>query len=76
MPKKNPETRRWGGPGSSHEDATQPPPDPTVKDPDDPDRYSRHAKVSGGGGETDLHHAHAASRKRDFEANKAQKEKS
>jgi len=69
------DTRRWGGPGASHEDASKPPPDPTVKDPDDPDRYSRHAQVSGGGGEADVHHAHKASRKRDFEAGKDEKSK-
>ena len=46
-----------------------------MKDPDDPDRYSRHIKISGGGGETDVHHAQADKRKRDFEANDAQKRK-
>ena len=76
MPAKHPNTDRWGGPGASHEDASSPKPDPLVKDPDDPDRYSRHSKVSGGGGEADVHHAHRASRKRDFEANDAQKRKS
>ena len=46
-----------------------------VKDADDPDRYSRHSQVSGGGGETDVHHGHPAKAKRDFEANDAQKSK-
>jgi hypothetical protein len=72
----SPNADRWGGPGASHEDRGEPRPDPTVKDPDDPDRYSRHSKVSGGGGETDVHHAQSAKRKRDFEANDAQKSKS
>ncbi|HEY3887480.1 MAG TPA: hypothetical protein VGL73_02830 [Caulobacteraceae bacterium] len=66
---------RWGGPGASHEDRTEPMPDPSVKDRDDPDRYSRHAKVSGGGGETDVHHAHAAKRKRGFESSDAESSK-
>jgi len=74
--RRSPNADRWGGPGASHEDRSKPKPDPTVKDPDDPDRYSRHSKVSGGGGENDVHHAHPASRKRDFEANDAQKDKS
>ena len=26
MPEKNPEAQRWGGPGSSHQDRTEPPP--------------------------------------------------
>lgn len=72
---KSPDTQRWGGPGASHEDRSKPPPDPTVKDPDDPDRYGRHSKVSGGGGEGDIHHGHADKAKRDFEANDAQKRK-
>ncbi|PVM93306.1 hypothetical protein [Caulobacter endophyticus] len=58
MPEQHPNTERHGGPGASHEDRTKPRPDPTVKDRDDPDRYSRHSKVSGGGGERDMHHAH------------------
>jgi hypothetical protein len=66
MPDKHPNTDRWGGPGASHE---------MVKDADDPDRYSRHSKVSGGGGETDVHHGHDPKMKRDFEANDAQKRK-
>lgn len=75
MPEKHPNTDRWGGPGASHEDRSKPRPDPTVKDPDDPDRYSRHSQVSGGGGETDLHHAHAENLKSDFEAGDAEKSK-
>jgi hypothetical protein len=71
----SPNADRWGGPGASHEDRSKPRPDPTVKDADDPDRYSRHSKVSGGGGEGDLHHAHAKNLKRDFEANDAQKKR-
>ena len=75
MSRKPDNTARWGGPGASHEDRSRPPPDPMVKDPDDRDRYSRHSKVSGGGGEADIHHAHDPRRKRDFESNDAQKRK-
>lgn len=75
MPDKHPNTERWGGPGASHEDRSKPKPDPLVKDADDPDRYSRHSKVSGGGGEADVHHAHDPSRKRDFQTNDAQTRK-
>jgi len=75
MTQKSPNADRWGGPGASHEDRTKPKPDPTVKDPEDPDRYSRHSKVSGGGGEADVHHAHEPGRKRDFEASDAESSK-
>jgi len=75
MPDKTPAADRLGGPGSSHENAKQPRPDPTVKDRDDPDRQSRHNKVSGGGGESDTHHAHDPARKHDFEADDAEKTK-
>ncbi|HWE44840.1 MAG TPA: hypothetical protein VG407_02340 [Caulobacteraceae bacterium] len=75
MPKRNPDADRWGGPGASKEDRSKPKPDPLVKDADDPDRYSRHAKRSGGGGETDVHHAHAANRKRRFQSSDAESRK-
>jgi len=75
MPDKHPNTERWGGPGASHEDRSKPRPDPMVKDADDPDHYSRHSQVSGGGGEGDLHHGHAENLKRDFEAGDAEKRK-
>lgn len=68
MPDKHPNSERWGGPGASHEDRTKPMPDPKVKDADDPDRMTQHSRVSGGGGEKDVHHAHDPHRKRDFEA--------
>ena len=64
---------RWGGPGASHEDATKPPPDPIVKDPDDPDRRTRHSQVSGGGGERDVHHAREPGKKRRFQAGRDEK---
>lgn len=49
--------RRWGGPGSSHQDRTEEPPafaDPRAGGPTNP----RNSKVSGGGGERDLKHSH------------------
>lgn len=54
--KKHPATERFGGPGASHEDR---------KHPDKPERRGKHpsatkkighSKVSGGGGESDVHH--------------------
>jgi hypothetical protein len=76
MARKSQNADRWGGPGASHEDRTEPKPDPTVKDADDPDRYSRHSKVSGGGGEGDVHHAHDPTLKRDFKSSDAESSKS
>lgn len=58
MPDKTPAAERWGGPGSSHEDRTKAPPDPTVKDADAPDHISPRSQVSAGGGERDIHHRH------------------
>lgn len=59
MPGKHPNTRRWGGPGASHEDATKPIPEPGPAHPEaaastNP-RVSQH---SGGGGERDEKHSH------------------
>ena len=73
MPEKLPQTRRWGGPGSSHENAHRDPPDPTVKDPDDPDHFSRHSQVSTGGGERDVHRRHDAMGKRRKQAGEGEK---
>ncbi len=53
---KSPNTIRQGGPGAAHENAkndlkiTKPPADVETK--------SRRSKVSGGGGERDIHHTH------------------
>jgi len=49
--------KRWGGPGSSHQNAKAEPPafeDPREGGPTNP----RNSKVSGGGGERDLKHSH------------------
>jgi hypothetical protein len=74
MPDKNPAADRWGGPGGGGENTKQARPDPTVKDADDADRYSRHSKISGGG-EADIRHAHDPDRKEDFQAGDAEKKK-
>lgn len=73
MPEKHPNTERWGGPGSSDQNRNQTPPDPTVKDPDDPAHLSRHSQVSGGGGERDVHKGHAPEMKRDRQASSDEK---
>jgi hypothetical protein len=59
MPDKHPNTRRWGGPGAAHEDATKPPPEPGPAHP--PGATSTNPRVSqrsGGGGERDEKHSH------------------
>lgn len=60
MPQKNPNTRRYGGPGSSHEDRKHP--EKFSDDAEKPNAGSptsgRSSKVSGGGGERDKRHSH------------------
>lgn len=73
MPDKHPNTDRWGGPGSSHEDRTKPRPDPVVKDATDPKHLSKHSQVSGGGGEGDVRHTHSPEGKRDRQAGSEEK---
>ena len=72
MPNKDPATRRFGGPGSSHQDRDQPyknnqftghkggenPAGALPGEPTNPDQ----SRVSGGGGERDRHHTHTAKR--------------
>jgi hypothetical protein len=59
MPQKHPNTRRWGGPGASHEDATKPIPEPPPAHPDGAVSTSpRVSQRSGGGGERDEKHSH------------------
>jgi hypothetical protein len=48
--------KRWGGPGSSHQNAKAEP--PSFDDPRDGATNGRNSKVSGGGGERDLKHSH------------------
>jgi hypothetical protein len=59
MPHKNPETERFGGPGSSRQDRKHPEksekqPSPAAGEP----TSGRAAGVSSGGGERDKHHSH------------------
>jgi hypothetical protein len=55
MPEKNPATKRFGGPGASHEDRKHPE-KAQQKKPEKND--TQHSRVSGGGGERDSHHTH------------------
>ena len=51
MPHKHPNTERWGGPGASHEDRTEPKPKAAKQRVRDLTKV--HSHVSGGGGEPD-----------------------
>lgn len=57
MPEKHPNTKRWGGPGASHEDRTKPMPEPRETNPGMPTNPPV-SRVSGGGGERDRKHSH------------------
>ena len=72
MPSKTENADRWGGPGSSHQDRTEPKPDPVVKDPDAPDHLSPRSQVSSGG-ERDIHHGHSPEAKADRQATSEEK---
>jgi hypothetical protein len=75
MPEKHENTHRWGGPGSSHEDATEPEPKTgDARRPGEPTNEPM-SHVSGGGGERDRHHGHDAEGTRDFEENSEQRRK-
>ena len=56
MPDKHKASERWGGPGASHEDRTEPKPEKKPGSPSEPDRATGRSQVSGGGGERDSHH--------------------
>lgn len=59
MPEKHPNTKRWGGPGASHEDASKPMPEPGPAHPDGAvSTNPRVSQRSGGGGERDEKHTH------------------
>lgn len=66
MPDKHPNTERWGGPGASHEDASEPKP-PKVKTDDGQQEWAgeSRSRVSGGGGELDAKHSHDPQHKSD-----------
>ncbi len=53
--------KRWGGPGSSHQNASQEP--PQFEDPREGPTNPRNSKVSGGGGERDIKHSHIDERR-------------
>lgn len=75
MADKHPNAERWGGPGASHENASQPTPpkvDPRAAGEPTNTPYSG---VSGGGGERDRHHAHDVEGKRDTEQNSEDRRK-
>jgi hypothetical protein len=59
MPRKHPNTIRWGGPGASHEDRTKPmPPTPPAQPDGAASTNPTTSQVSGGGGERDEKHSH------------------
>jgi hypothetical protein len=57
---KTPNSIRQGGPGASHENAKAP---LEIKKPPRDSSQRKRSKVSGGGGEHDLHHTHDPERK-------------
>jgi hypothetical protein len=52
---KTPNSIRQGGPGASHENAKAP---LDLKKPPADGPHRKHSKMSGGGGEHDVHHTH------------------
>ncbi len=59
MPNKDPDTdRSGGGPGSSHQDKSQPGGDRRHGPEPRQRRTEDRSRVSGGGGERDSHHTH------------------
>ena len=75
MPEKNANTHRWGGPGSSHEDATEPElPKVDPRAPGEPTN-TPYSHVSGGGGERDRRHGHDVAAKRDTEESSQERAK-
>jgi hypothetical protein len=75
MPDKHSETQRWGGPGSSHEDATRKPTKGRETRSFGEPTNTPHSHVSGGGGERDRHHGHDDQAKADFEENSRDRRK-
>jgi hypothetical protein len=75
MPEKHPNTERWGGPGASHEDRTEPRSE--KGDPRHPGEPTNtpYSHVSGGGGERDRRHSHDPAEKSDFEEPSEQRRK-
>ena len=71
MPEKHPNTKRWGGPGASHEDRTKPMPEETAPRPDGTPTSAPVSRVSGGGGESDRKHSHISQVRSSKKANMA-----
>jgi len=57
---KTPSSIRQGGPGASHENAKEA---LEIKKPPPDTRQRARSKISGGGGERDLHHTHDPAQK-------------
>jgi hypothetical protein len=57
---KTPSSIRQGGPGAAHENAKAP---LKIKKPPSDSSQRKFSKVSGGGGERDLHHTHDPAQK-------------
>jgi hypothetical protein len=57
---KTPASIRHGGPGASHKNAKE---RPHIRKPTADDPLRRHSRVSGGGGERDVHRGHRPSDK-------------
>ena len=56
--KKTERAQRYGGPGSSHQNRAEPaPPEHAGPKPGEPTNPPR-SRISGGGGERDIHHTH------------------
>ena len=75
MPDKHPNTRRWGGPGASHENRNKPEPQPTDPRMAGEPTNTPYSHVSGGGGERDRRHGHDAAAKHVRQENSAERRK-
>ena len=63
MPGKHPNTKRFGGPGASHENRKHPEKSQQQREHPSDRKNDGHSQVSGGGGEKDSHHSHDPQRK-------------
>ncbi|WP_309092293.1 hypothetical protein [Phenylobacterium sp.] len=75
MPDKHPNTDRYGGPGASHEDRTEPKPKPQQTRQKGEPTNTAFSGVSSGGGERDRHHSHDPDHKADRQQNSEQRAK-
>ncbi len=75
MPDKHPNTERWGGPGASHEDRSEPVEKRSDhRTPGEPTN-TKYSHQSGGGGERDVRHSHEPDAKRRHQENSDQRAK-